>query len=80
MFSLTSIFRRLVKHVAIQNLIRSYLHTITRHQAYIEVSLWIKIKQKDLETRIDHAPTCVRFIRKKGRGHRQESRYPDRKG
>ena len=49
---------------------RSYLHTITRHQAYIEkLLLWINIKQKDLETRIDHAPACVRFIQKKGRGH-----------
>ena len=49
---------------------RSYLHTITRHQIYIErLSLWIKIKQKDLETRIDHAPTCICFIRKKGLSH-----------
>ena len=61
----------------------SYLHTITRHQAYIEkLSLWIKIEQKDLETRTDPAPTCVRFIRKNGAvtAHfRQESQYPDRK-
>ena len=41
----------------------SYLYTITRHQAYIEkLSLWIKNKQKDLETRIDHVPACVRFV------------------
>ena len=46
---------------------RSYLHTITRHQAYTEkLSLWIKIEQKDLETRIDNAPTCVCFIQKRG--------------
>ena len=49
---------------------RSYLHTITPHQAYIEkLLLWIKIKQKDLETCIDHAPACIRFVRKKGCGH-----------
>ena len=34
-----------------------------------KLSLWIKIKQKDLETRIDNAPVCVRFVRKKGRDH-----------
>ena len=61
---------------------RSYLHTITRHQAYIEkLSLSIKIKQKDLETHIDHAPAFVlRFYEKRGAitAHfRQESRYPD---
>ena len=62
---------------------RSYLHTIARHKAYIEkLLLWIKIKQKDLKTCIDHTPSCVHFVRKKGRGHctfHQESRYPDRK-
>ena len=48
----------------------SYLHTITRHQAYIEkLLLWIKIKKKDLETHIGHTPACVRFVRKKGHGH-----------
>ena len=57
-----------------------YLHAITWHQAYIEkVLLWIKIKQKDFETRIDHTPACVRFVRKGGAvtaSFRQESRYP----
>ena len=49
---------------------RSHLHTITPHQAYIEkLLLWIKIKQKDLEKCIDHAPACVRFVRKKRLGH-----------
>ena len=44
-----------------------YLHTITQHQVYIEkLLLWIKIKQKDLKTRIDQAPACVNFVRKKG--------------
>ena len=48
----------------------SYLQTITQHQAYIEkLSLWIKIKQKDLETRINHAPACMHFVQVKGRGH-----------
>ena len=43
----------------------NYLHD-TKH-AYIEkLSLWIKINQNDLETRIDHAPACVRFVREKG--------------
>ena len=39
---------------------RSYLHTIKQHQAYIEkLSLWIKIKQKDLEARINHTPAFI---------------------
>ena len=43
---------------------RSNMHTITPHQAYIEkLSLWIINKQKDLETHIDHAPACVHFVR-----------------
>ena len=47
-----------------------YLRTIYDTKGYIEkLSLWIKIKQKNLETGIDHAPTCVRFVRKRGRGH-----------
>ena len=54
----------------LQSLMRSYLHTITRHQAYIEkLLLWIKIKQRDLETRIDHAPACICFVQKNRRGH-----------
>ena len=45
---------------------RSYLHTITRHQAYTEkLSPWIKNKQKDLETHIDHAHACICFVQKK---------------
>ena len=63
---------------------RSYLHIITHHQAYIEkVSLWNNIKQNDLETRFDHAPACVHFIQRRGMvtAHlHQESRYIDRKG
>ena len=46
----------------------SYLHTIIQHQAYIEMmSLWVKIKLKDLETCIDHAPTYLHtFCAKEG--------------
>ena len=67
---------------------RSYLHTITQHQAYIEkLSLSIKIKLKDFETRIEYTTACVRCIQKKGHGHErrdvvtahfcQESQHPD---
>ena len=31
------------------------------------MSLWIKIKH--METPIDHAPACIRFVRKNGSGH-----------
>ena len=62
----------------------SYLHSITRHEEYIEkVSLWIKIKQKNLETHGPHP--CLRTLNLHERrgavtAHfRQESRYPDRK-
>ena len=62
----------------------SYFHTDKQYQACIEkLSLWIKIKKMDLETRIDHAPACVHFIRKKGTvtAHfRQESQHPDKEG
>ena len=46
---------------------RSYLHAITRHQTYIEkLSLWIQIKQKDLETHINHAPDVYVSYEKRG--------------
>ena len=57
----------------------SYLHTITYMTPSIEkVSLWIKIKQKDLETHIDHVSACVLIAQKRGlvtAYFRQESRY-----
>ena len=50
-----------------QNLMYSYLHTITWHQAYIEkVSLWIKIKPvKDLKTHIDRTLFAYIFYTKR---------------
>ena len=70
----------------------SYLHTggaapdtlLRNTNGYIEkLSLWIKIKQKNLETRIDHA--LLAYVSYERRGvvtahFRQESRYPDRIG
>ena len=29
----------------------------------------MKIKQKDLETHIDHAPACIRFVQEKEHGY-----------
>ena len=63
--------RHLVKHVASYITLWVATYTLLHDtKGYIEkLSLWIKVKQKNLETHIDHAPACIRFVRNKGRGH-----------
>ena len=56
---------------------RSYVlaHYYTTPSTLEKLSLLIKIKQKDLETCIAHAPASVCFVHKKGHGH---CRFPSR--
>ena len=63
--------RRLIKHVASYRTLWAATYTLLHNtKGYIEkLSLWIKIKQTNLETCIDHAPACVLIVRKKGHGH-----------
>ena len=66
--TLLAIAGHLLKHITTKPYV--YVDTITCriiHQEYTEknVSLWIKIKQKNLKTCIDYIPTCIRFIRNK---------------